>query len=300
MNIALFGANGQVGQAFLALAPRDWNVHAFTRAEVDLANPEGLAAALSSLRPDWIVNASAYTQVDRAESDREICEAVNAKSVQVLAQFATEQKIPLVHFSTDYVYSGVGTQAFSESDPTSPQNFYGVTKLQGDLAVQAAGGDYLIFRTSWVYSHTGKNFVLTMLKFGKEREELKIVSDQMGSPTYAPDLAQMTIQAMEKAKGMSSFPSGVYHATNSGYVTWFEFAKKIFSEARELNVPLKVQSLLPLLTAEYPTPAKRPLNSRLSLQKLKAVFGIEPRSWESALHECLSQVDSSVLSAPKI
>ena len=212
---------------------------------------------------------------------------MNATTVKRIAEFAAQTNIPLVHYSSDYVYSGEGTTPFTEASTPNPQNFYGLTKLQGDQAVQAAGGKFLIFRTSWVYSHVGKNFVLTMLKFGKEREEMKIVSDQTGSPTYAPDLAEWTIQAMKRAESMTPFPSGVYHATNSGWTTWFEFANAIFAGARELGAELKVNSVKPILTSEYATPAKRPLNSRVSLQKLQSAFGIEPRSWQTALQECL-------------
>ncbi len=288
MKILLLGANGQVGQAIQELAqnegfPIGWTLIAWTREAGDLSNPFDLVNKIKALKPDVIINAAAYTQVDKAETDRILCEQINAVAPGKLAEYCKLQKIPLVHFSSDYVYAGTGSDFHRETDELKPSGFYGEMKACGDQSICESGTDFLIFRTSWVYSHAGKNFVKTMLKLGSERSELKVDNDQIGSPTYAPDLAKHALDALMIAlekKLNEPFPSGVYHLCNSGTTSWCEFAKAIIPKVTVVGIP----------SAEYPTPAKRPLNSRLSLDKLKSTFGIQPRSWQSALSECLHKL----------
>jgi dTDP-4-dehydrorhamnose reductase len=289
MNLLLFGANGQLGKAFRELAsseafPLGWTLQALSSKDGDLSSDSALRSALEGARPDVVINAAAYTAVDLAEKEQERCEAINARAPAVMARYCAERKIPLVHFSTDYVYAGVGSAERTEQEPHAPLSFYGASKARGDEAVMASGCDHLIFRTSWVFSHTGKNFVLTMLRLGSERSELRIVDDQIGSPTYAPDLAEYSLHALMRALESKlegkGFPSGVYHLCNSGQTSWAGFARAILPNTRVVGIP----------SSEYPTPARRPLNSRLSLQKFIHTFGLTPRPWQEALEACLKKV----------
>jgi dTDP-4-dehydrorhamnose reductase len=299
MKILLLGKNGQIGQAIQHLShtspwPIGWELVAWDREQGDLANAEKLIAAVEKLKPDTIINAAAYTQVDKAETEQEICRAINTIAPEKLAQYCAAREIPFLHYSTDYVYEGTGTNPHLENEKYRPQNFYGLSKSQGDDAIVKAGGQYLIFRTSWVYSHAGKNFLLTMLKLGGEREQLKIVDDQVGSPSYAPDLAKYTLDALMKSLELKTanqrFPAGIYHLCNAGYTTWLEFAQNIFASAREQGMNLAVKDVSGIATAAYPTPAKRPLNSRLSLHKLQQTFHTDIRDWQSALREAIAEV----------
>jgi dTDP-4-dehydrorhamnose reductase len=289
MNLLLFGANGQLGKAFRALAeseafPLGWTLQALSSKDGDLSSVSSLRAALEGARPDVVINAAAYTAVDLAEKEQEKCETINARAPGLLARYCAERKIPLVHYSTDYVYAGGGSAERTEQEPHAPLNFYGASKARGDVAVMASGCDHLIFRTSWVFSHEGKNFVLTMLRLGSERPELRIVDDQIGSPTYSPDLAEYSLHALMRALESKlegkGFPSGVYHLCNSGQTSWAGFARAILPNTRVVGIP----------SSEYPTPARRPLNSRLSLQKFIHTFGLTPRPWQEALEVCLKKV----------
>jgi len=289
MKILLLGANGQLGKSVVEFStsenwPIGWKLLAWDRVLGDLAKPDELVARVADQKPDVIINAAAYTKVDQAEKERALCEVINATAPAKLAEYCAKKKVTLVHYSTDYVYAGTGDAAHYETDPIAPNNFYGKTKGEGDQAIEKSGSDYLIFRTSWVYSHTGKNFVLTMLKLGAEMDSLKVVNDQIGSPSYAPDLAKYSLDALMKALEQKvegkRFPSGVYHLCNSGVTSWCDFAKAILPGKNINGIP----------SSEYPTPAKRPLNSRLSLKKLVATFGLKPRPWQEALADCLKQV----------
>ena len=292
MKILLLGSNGQVGQAFQELSKTDafpigWSLTAWGRADGDFSDPENLLSRIQTFAPEVILNAAAYTQVDLAEKERENCERINATVPALLAEFSAKNAITLVHFSSDYVYAGMGTEPHLETEIPHAQNYYGLTKAQGDGGIARSGCDHFIFRTSWVYSHSGKNFVKTMLKLGETKTELSVVNDQVGSPTYAPDLAMIALdclmQGLEKKADGKAFPSGVYHLTNSGFTTWAEFAKTILPQVQILGIP----------TSDYPTPAKRPLNSRLSLEKLRQAFDVRPRTWQAALSECLSKIEAS-------
>ena len=291
MKILLLGSNGQVGQAIQELSqnegfPIGWSLTAWDREEGDLSDSKALIIKVEMLMPDAIINAAAYTQVDRAETDRDLCSKINAEAPGVLAQYCKAHSIPLVHYSSDYVYEGSGTHEHTESEALKPSGYYGETKARGDRAIIDSQCEHLIFRTSWVYSHTGKNFVKTMIKLASERPELKVVSDQIGSPTYAPDLAKHSFDALmlafEAKVNQQKFPSGVYHLCNSGLTSWCDFAKAIIPKMKVIGI----------LTSEYPTPAKRPLNSRLSLSKIKSTFGINPRPWQVALKDCLQKLGS--------
>jgi dTDP-4-dehydrorhamnose reductase len=285
--IAVLGANGQIGSALTEqLGER---AIALTRAEADLSNPNSLVAVLDRIQPDAVINAAAYTAVDKAEEEYDLALAANALSPAQLAAWCAKQSVPFIHYSTDYVFDGEGNAPWKESDATNPVNRYGKTKLEGEEAVAAQGGDYLIFRTSWVYDATGKNFMNTMLRLGAERETLNVVSDQIGAPSYAPDLAAYTLKALEKAASMPHFPSGVYHMVNNGETSWHGFAQQIFAGAREKGNHLAIKTVEPIASSAYPTPAKRPLNSRLDCSKLHKVFGLALPSWQQGLTTALEQ-----------
>lgn len=285
--IAVLGANGQVGSALVAQLGN--RAIPLTRAQADLSNPDSLAAVLDSIKPDAVINAAAYTAVDKAEEEHDLAFAANAESPARLAQWCAAHGVPFVHYSTDYVFSGEGETPWKEDDAKAPCNAYGASKLAGEEGVAQAGGDYLIFRTSWVYDATGKNFMNTMLRLGSEREALKVVADQMGAPSYAPDLAEYTLQALKKAASMPSFPSGVYHMVNRGETNWHGFAQAIFAAAREHHATLAVKTVEPIPSSAYPTPAKRPLNSRLDCTKLHTTFGIALPLWEQSLNKAMEQ-----------
>lgn len=279
--IAVLGANGQAGRAWVSqLGGR---AIALTRNEVNLAEPESLAAALDALQPDAVVNASAYTAVDKAESDAALATTINAESPGVIARWCAAQGIPLIHYSTDYVFDGTGEKPWQETDTPAPLGVYGASKLAGEQAVAEAGGKYLIFRASWLYDAVGKNFLNTMLRLGAEREELRVVADQIGAPTYVPDLTAISLQALEKAVAMEAFPSGLYHLAHTGSISWHGFAEAIFAAAREHGEELAVQQVEAIPSSDYPTPATRPLNSRLNCSKFHTVFGLVLPKWEQGL-----------------
>ena len=286
--ILILGAHGQVGSAlFSMLGTRCIGI---SRADLDLSNSDNLKQLLKNL-PDLqaVYNAAAYTQVDRAESEQELCIALNEKVPKILAGFCIQRNIPLVHFSTDYVFDGSGERPWVETDPTQPLNIYGKSKLAGEKAILLSGARFLIFRTSWVYDSKGKNFFRTMLKLGNEQESLNVVSDQYGAPTYAPELAGSAIVGLKNALLMEQFPTGVFHLCNSGETTWFGFAEAIFERARRLGLPLKINSLTPISTQQYLTPAKRPLNSRLNCNRAKSVLGLSMRPWAESLDHILER-----------
>ena len=196
----------------------------------------------------------------------------------------------MVHYSTDYVYSGEGERPWTEDDPTGPLGVYGRTKLEGDREVHAAGGRHLIFRTSWVYDEEGKNFVNGMLRLGRERETLRVVADQHGAPTYAPDLAGASLEALDRARSLPEFPSGVYHLCGAGETTWYGFACAIFERARTHGIPLQVKTVEAITTADYPTPSRRPVNSRLNTERARRTLGVALRPWEQALDQCIGNM----------
>jgi len=279
--ILIFGRVGQVGWELRHKLACLGQVSSVDFPEIDFSKPGTIRDAIRAAEPNVIVNAAAYTAVDKAEATPEPAWALNATGPAVIAEEAKRLGAVMVHYSTDYVYDGSKQGPWVETDAPGPLNVYGKTKLAGDEAIAAAGGDYLILRTSWVYGARGANFLLTMLRLAKERPELRIVDDQAGSPTTSECIAQATADILAqvlspRGEGMAG-RSGVYHLTNSGATTWFGFAKAFLS-----RLPA-CPKLAPITTSEYPVPAKRPVNSVLSCERLAETFGVRMPSWEHAL-----------------
>jgi dTDP-4-dehydrorhamnose reductase len=286
--ILLLGAGGQLGRELSHSFCCVGELLAQDRHTTNLASEEQLRSAIRNANPDLILNAAAYTAVDRAESEPEFAYAINAHAPRVLAEEAARRNILLVHYSTDYVFDGSKTGAWSEDDTPHPINIYGASKLAGEEAIREAGGKYLIFRTSWVYASHGRNFLLTMLRLGQERDRLNIVSDQIGAPTTAAALAQATRSIVDGIFASQFGPvdqwSGLYHMTCAGQTSWHGFAEAIFERAEELALLRGAKpQVLPIPSSQYPTPAKRPHNSSLSNHKLQHTFGIQLPDWQSAL-----------------
>lgn len=289
--ILIVGSGGQLGrelqQFFAGVGP----IVAVDRQSVDLADPDQTRKLVRCAEPDLILNAAAYTAVDRAESEMPLAHAINALAPRVLAEEAADRNALLVHYSTDYVFDGSKQGAWTEDDPPAPLSVYGASKLAGEHAIQNSRARHLIFRTSWVYGPHGNNFLLTMLRLAKEREQLSIVDDQIGAPTTSIELANATRAIVTGIlAGMFGEPhdwTGLYHMTCAGSVSWFGFAQAIFARASE-RLGTKSPQLIPIETRDYPTPATRPRNSVLSNAKLQARFGIELPSWQSALDEVIA------------
>ncbi|HZD46049.1 MAG TPA: dTDP-4-dehydrorhamnose reductase [Acidobacteriaceae bacterium] len=289
MRFLLFGGGGQVGHALGARWPSGDELDELivsTRQDCDLADEVSVRVLVRRVRPDVIVNAAAYTAVDKAESDRERCFAVNAATPTVIAAEAAALGAKLVHYSTDYVFDGDSATPYIEEDPTGPRNVYGASKLAGERGIAEAGGEFLILRTSWVYSNHGANFLKTMLRLGTERTELRIVADQRGGPTSAEAIAGATLRILKLA-GEGGWTSGLFHMTAAGATTWYGFANAIFARAAG-----PTPSLVPIATVEYPTPAARPANSILSNDKFARTFGFRLPDWEQQL--------DAVMGAPAI
>lgn len=302
--ILLTGCTGQLGQELQrTLAPLG-EVIGVDRKTVDLSQETSIRQRLVEVKPDVIVNAAAYTAVDKAETETELARAINTTAPTIMAQEAQRLGATLIHVSTDYVFDGGKNTPYTEDDSPNPIGVYGRTKLEGEegirkTCVSAAAPQelrYLILRTAWVYGTFGKvNFVKTMLRLFAEREEVRVVADQVGSPTWAADLAQAIATLLSQASqepAQSSFPTGTYHYTNSGVASWYDFAVAIFEEAQSLGFPLKVQRIVPIATADYPTPAKRPAYSVLSGKKISDLLGSHPPHWRQALRQMLVQLYS--------
>ena len=294
--VLIVGAYGQVGRELQRSFADSGEIIARDRDTVDLAEPDQVRAMVRSAMPDVILNAAAYTAVDRAESEPEAVMAVNALASGILAEEALRAGALLVHYSTDYVFDGSKAGPWVETDKPNPLNVYGASKLAGEDAIRQAGGKYLIFRTSWVYGPHGQNFLLTMLRLGREREILQIVNDQIGAPTSSIELADTTRDIVSGVlSGQFGDPSswaGLYHMTCGGSVSWFGFARAIFARAGNL-LHGKVPVVLPIASAAYITPAKRPLNSLLSNEKLHTRFGVQLAPWEAALDTVLLRLKDS-------
>lgn len=290
--ILIFGKSGQLAQSFKATIPTalDGKTVFVSSQEANFTEPKKLAGFIDKYSPDIVIICAAYTKVDQAEQEQQIAEDINFRAPQEIARWCGKNGALLIHFSTDYVYSGEGDLPWSESATPHPQNWYGETKLRGDEAIEHSGCQHLIFRTSWVYSEYGKNFLKTMLRAGKDKSSLRVVNDQIGSPSYAPELAKTVWAIVQRQQAGEKFPSGVYHLTGDGDTSWYGFAERIFQEAKSLKFDLKIDKVEPIKTAEYPTPALRPLNSRLSLEKVKKVFGISPTPWPESVQLCLRRI----------
>jgi dTDP-4-dehydrorhamnose reductase len=299
--ILLIGTNGQVGRELYKMLPRIGEVTALDRQRLDLTKPEEIRRTIRTSQPAIIVNAAAYTAVDKAESEESLARAINADAPAVMAEEARKIGAAVVHYSTDYVFDGAKTSPYNEDDPTNPQNAYGRTKLEGERAIQASGAAHLIFRTEWVYATEGKNFLLTILRLATQREELKIVRDQTGAPTLNTEIARATTlilaQLCAKVAGASSLAgvSGIYHLTAGGETSWFDFTNAILAKAAETpanvpwfaaataGLPLLTRRVLPIPAAEYPTPAKRPAYSVLSNARLNRTFSVRLPDWQNQL-----------------
>jgi dTDP-4-dehydrorhamnose reductase len=300
--ILVIGESGQVANALRERAAafgeqRSWVF--LNRARLDLEFPErieaDLEAIVADLRPRLVINTAAYTAVDKAETEREKAFLINATSVGAIGRVCQSQDLPLIHFSTDYVYAGHGTSLQLESEPIAPLNVYGLSKAAGESAVTESGVKCLIFRTSWVYHHMGNNFVRTILRLAADREELNVVADQIGSPTSALALADAVIGTVNKRCLEPGFDAwGVYNLAGKGTTSWYEFACAIIQEARALGFSLRVQRVNAITTAEFPTPAHRPLNSRLNQGKLESVFGLRLPPWNDSLRDCLEHIGRSI------
>jgi dTDP-4-dehydrorhamnose reductase len=290
--ILLTGAAGQLGHDLQTSLAAVGEVMSLSRDGLDLAQPEQVRDVIRELRPGAIVNAAAYTAVDKAESEIELANIVNGATPTAMAEVAQELGIPLIHVSTDYVFDGEKNTPYLEDDAPNPIGAYGKSKLLGEKGVRQACDRHLILRTAWVYGTGGKgNFVKTMLRLGKEREELRVVVDQVGTPTWTGDLAGAIAQLLTGLLNDTVSP-GTYHYTNSGAISWYDFAVAIFEEAVALGLPLTIQRVVPITTAEYPTPAKRPAYSVLSGKKVSAALGHVPPHWRSSLRMMLNALHS--------
>jgi dTDP-4-dehydrorhamnose reductase len=294
MTILLLGANGQVGwELRRALAPLG-PVRALERAEADLADPDALSRAVREAAPSLIVNAAAYTAVDRAEEEEALARAINADAPGLLAEEAKRLGIALVHYSTDYVFDGAGDRPATESDFTAPLNAYGRTKLAGETAIRESGCAHLILRTSWVYSMRGANFLLTVKRLAAELEEMRIVADQTGAPTWARGIAGATALILARCgapgeTGILAEKGGLYHLTASGETTWHGLAEAIVDWMRATGQPVRCKQVHPIPTSDYPTPARRPANSLLDCTKLRETFGIVIPNWRDQLDLCVDR-----------
>lgn len=294
MKILLLGKNGQVGWELQRSLSVLGEVVALDRHSTpcgDLSQPERLAQTVRELRPDVIVNAAAHTAVDKAESEVDLARTLNAAAPAALSQAAAETGAWLVHYSTDYVFNGSGNTPWQEGDATGPLGVYGQTKLEGEQAISASGCKHLIFRTSWVYAARGGNFAKTMLRLAQERERLTVINDQHGAPTGADLIADVTAHAIRSAQHKPEL-AGLYHLVADGETTWHGYASHAIALARELRPDLgwKVNDIAPVETSAFPTPAKRPQNSRLNTQKLQQAFGLNLPHWQLGVDRLLAEI----------
>jgi dTDP-4-dehydrorhamnose reductase len=300
--ILLAGSRGQVGRGLARLLPALGEVTAPDRQQLNLTKPEQIRGVIRTLRPELIVNAAAYTDVDRAESEVAVAKVVNCDAPRVMAEEALKVGAVLVHYSTDYVFDGKKGTPYMEDDPTGPLNAYGRTKLAGEQAIVQSGVPHLILRTAWVYDRSGRNFMRTILRLATHREELRIVQDQIGAPTWSQEISRATVQILQKLCAQGSLreafigSGGIYHLTARGEVSWCGFAKTILEEASSHLLtsswlifategrPLITRRITPITTTEYPTPARRPQYSVLSNARLAQVFGVRLPDWRTQLH----------------
>lgn len=286
MRLLIAGWQGQLARALVEAAANRAEIKAVAlgRPGLDLVRPGTIHSTLADTRPDIVINTAAYTQVDRAEQEEAAAMALNAEGARLIAEAAARRGAVIVHVSTDYVFDGTKAAPYVETDPTGPINAYGRSKLAGERAVAAANPRHLILRTAWVHSATGANFVKTMLRLGRERTEVRVVDDQVGSPTYAPHLAAaiLAIAAQVRSLGAAA-PWGTYHAAGTGSVSWCGLAREVFAVSARLGGPRPAVVAIP--SADYPTPARRPANSRLDCGKLAASFGVRLPDWRQGVEE---------------
>jgi dTDP-4-dehydrorhamnose reductase len=285
VRILVTGISGQVGAAIMRRFDGLGTLIGADRAALDLSRPREIAERLDTLKPDLILNPAAYTAVDRAEDERELAFTINAQAPGAIAQWAAPRGVPLVHFSTDYVFDGSGEKPWREDDTPAPLNAYGATKLAGEEAIRGAGGAHLIVRTSWVYAAAGNNFLRTIARLSRERDELRIVADQTGSPTSAAWIADAVFDIVRAGDLPAAFArtNGLVHAAAAGQTTWHGFASAIVAGLKARGVTVKTNHVVPITSADYPTKAARPRNSRLDLTRLSDVFGVTPPPWTRLL-----------------
>ena len=284
MKVLVTGCNGQVGTCLVQQLSKKTEVElfAFDVQDLDITNQEEVAAKINQINPQVIINAAAYTAVDKAETDIENSYAINEKGALYLAQAANKNNALLLHISTDYVFDGSEQEPYTESVKPNPQSIYGKSKLAGERAVAENCEKYAILRTSWVFGNYGNNFVKTMLKLGKDRSELGIIGDQIGAPTYAGDIAKALITIATKFSNKEQ--SGIYNFSGYPYVSWYQFAQHIFNAAKQNKVLENIPQINEITTDQYPLPAPRPANSKLDCRKIKTEFNINPSDWQTALN----------------
>ena len=296
MKILLLGKHGQVGwELQRSLAPLGQLIaldrHGANGLCGDLGDLPGIAATVRATQPQVIVNAAAYTAVDKAESERDLAQRLNAEAPAVLAREAAACGALLLHYSTDYVFDGSGDQPWREDDATGPLSVYGATKRQGEQAIVGSGCAHLILRTSWVYAARGGNFAKTMLRLAQERERLTVIDDQWGAPTGAELIADVSAHAIVQTRQQPD-KAGIYHLAAAGHTTWFAYAKHVLAQARQAQPAIKIKAseVAPITTADYPTPARRPLNSRLDTRKLESTFGLTLPPWQHGVDRMLTEI----------
>lgn len=288
MKILLTGINGELGNQLQTPLKKIGEVSVVGRENLDLVDSNAISQLIGQVQPELIINAAAYTAVDKSEKEPELADAVNRIAPGIMAKEAKKLGATLIHISTDYVFDGSQSRPYTETDLTNPLGIYGKSKLAGEEAIRETEVNHIIIRTAWVYGAYGKgNFVKTMLRLGKDREELRVVYDQVGCPTWTGDLAEAIAQIIPH---LNSQTYGTYHYTNSGAISWYDFAMAIFEEAKKLGFPLEVKRVVPITTAEYPTPAKRPAFSVLNSGKISKVLGNHPPYWLNSLRQMLKQL----------
>ena len=285
--ILLTGAGGQVGHVLAERLAAIGDVHATTRRELDLADPDAVARTVRALQPTFVVNAAAYTAVDRAETERDEAFRVNATAPRIMAEEARQSGAILLHFSTDYVFDGEARTPYREDAPTGPQNVYGASKLAGEAAIAASGATALVFRTSWVYAERGSNFLLTMRRLAREQDELRVVADQVGVPNSAHAIAGAVARILERGPAAVAERAGLYHLSCGGTASWYDFACAILgADAGTRGVP----RIVPVTTAEFPRPARRPAYGVLDTSRFTATFGFALPPWREDLAACLARL----------
>ncbi len=299
MKILITGATGQVGHALTQRLASLGDVIAVDRHGADLGKSDSLVAVLDSYQPDWIINAAAYTAVDKAESEPVLANEINAKAPGVMAVWAEKHGAKLVHYSTDYVFDGQLDEPYKEDAATAPLNVYGATKLAGEQAILATKAQAWVFRTTWVFATHGANFLKTMLKLGQERDALSVVNDQVGAPTSASWIAEVTARLMEVENAPAP---GVYHLAAAGSTHWLGYAQFVLSEAQRLGMPLKVNSeqVVGIPSSAYPTPAQRPMNSRLNSDTLMRALGISAPDWRKDVAQVTAELVGQAKSLSKV
>lgn len=292
MTILITGGEGQLGFELIKRLGANHDIIAPPRDKLDLADRDAIVQCVRAVKPRLILNPGAYTAVDKAESDVSAAHAINAIAPHVLAEEANRLGIPIVHYSTDYVFNGQATKPYVETDTTAPLGVYGQTKLTGEMAVAAIAARHLILRVSWLYASRRQNFMLTMLRLAREREEIRVVADQLGAPTWAGEVAALTTRTLKTSGAGFGFgiADGIYHASADGITSWHGFTEHIIAATRTRDKRQIVRKITAITTADYPTPARRPAYSKLSSTKLEAALGVSMTPWEAQLNQCVAEL----------